>query len=112
VSTDFLLSCLGPRAKYSCALYPTGKENLEEAEVLMMESYCQKARLEDGMDILDLGCGACISLSVTASDSRDSYDHTSRLGVTIPLFGAGAYSLLCLELHFSVAKGRFIQEIP
>lgn len=43
--------------KYSCCLYPTGKETLDQAEVLMLESYCEKAKLQDGMDILDLGCG-------------------------------------------------------
>ncbi len=53
-----MLSCLGPCAKYSCCLYPTGKETLEQAEVLMLESYCEKAQLKDGLDILDLGCGA------------------------------------------------------
>ena len=58
VSTAFMLSTLGPCAKYSCCLYPTGKETLEEAEILMMESYCEKAQLRDGFDILDLGCGA------------------------------------------------------
>ncbi|KAG7094275.1 hypothetical protein E1B28_007879 [Marasmius oreades] len=57
VSTDFILSTLGPHAKYSSCLYPTGKETLEEAEILMLESYCEKAQLEDGLDILDLGCG-------------------------------------------------------
>ncbi|KAI8972236.1 S-adenosyl-L-methionine-dependent methyltransferase [Trametes punicea] len=57
VSTSFMLSCLGPYAKYSCCLYPTGKETLEEAEILMLESYCEKAQLKDGLDILDLGCG-------------------------------------------------------
>ncbi|KAI0374167.1 S-adenosyl-L-methionine-dependent methyltransferase [Pilatotrama ljubarskyi] len=57
VSTSFMLSCLGPCAKYSCCLYPTGKETLEEAEILMLESYCEKAQLRDGLEILDLGCG-------------------------------------------------------
>lgn len=57
VSTKFILSCLGPYAKYSSCLYPTGKETLEEAEVLMLESYCKKVHLKDGLDILDLGCG-------------------------------------------------------
>jgi cyclopropane fatty-acyl-phospholipid synthase-like methyltransferase len=28
-----------------------------EAEILMMESYCTKAKLKDGQDVLDLGCG-------------------------------------------------------
>ncbi|KZT21388.1 S-adenosyl-L-methionine-dependent methyltransferase [Neolentinus lepideus HHB14362 ss-1] len=57
VSTSFILSCLGPYAKYSSCLYPTGKETLEEAEVLMLESYCEKAQVKDGQDVLDLGCG-------------------------------------------------------
>ena len=57
VTTNFMLSCMGPCAKYSCCLYPTGKETLAEAEVLMLESYCEKAQLKDGLDILDLGCG-------------------------------------------------------
>ncbi|TFY71965.1 hypothetical protein EVG20_g1063 [Dentipellis fragilis] len=57
VSTEFILSCLGPYAKYSSCLYPTGKESLEDAEVLMMESYCKQAKLKDGQYVLDLGCG-------------------------------------------------------
>ncbi|KAF8813876.1 S-adenosyl-L-methionine-dependent methyltransferase [Phlegmacium glaucopus] len=57
VSTDFILSTLGPYGKYSSCLYPTGRETLAEAEKLMLESYCTKAQLRDGLDILDLGCG-------------------------------------------------------
>lgn len=57
VSTEFILSTLGPYAKYSSCLYPTGNETLAEAEMLMMESYCEKAQLRDGLDVLDLGCG-------------------------------------------------------
>lgn len=57
VSTQFMLSCMGPHAKYSSCLYPSGTETLGEAEELMLESYCEKARLKDGIDILDLGCG-------------------------------------------------------
>ncbi|KAG7446577.1 S-adenosyl-L-methionine-dependent methyltransferase [Guyanagaster necrorhizus] len=57
VSTRFILSTLGPCGKYSSCLYPTGRETLEEAEILMFESYCQKAELRNGLEILDLGCG-------------------------------------------------------
>ncbi|CAG8438084.1 11238_t:CDS:2, partial [Acaulospora colombiana] len=35
----------------------TGNETLDEAEERMLESYCVKARVQDGMEILDLGCG-------------------------------------------------------
>jgi cyclopropane fatty-acyl-phospholipid synthase-like methyltransferase len=43
--------------KYSCCLYPTAKETLEQAENEMLESYVVKAGLIDGMELLDLGCG-------------------------------------------------------
>lgn len=57
VDTGFMLSCLGKRAKYSCCLYETGKETLDQAEEAMLNSYCTKADLRDGQDVLDLGCG-------------------------------------------------------
>ena len=57
VPTEFMMSCLGPRAKYSACLYPTGRESLAQAEEACFEEYCVKARLEDGLEVLDLGCG-------------------------------------------------------
>lgn len=32
VDTDFMLSCLGKRAKYSCCLFERGNETLDQAE--------------------------------------------------------------------------------
>lgn len=57
VASSFFTRCLGPKLKYSCCLYPTGNETLEQAECAMLESYVEKAGLVDGMNILDLGCG-------------------------------------------------------
>ena len=57
VPAEFFHLHLGPRLKYSCALYPTGKETLAEAENQMFALYAQRAELENGMRILDLGCG-------------------------------------------------------
>jgi cyclopropane-fatty-acyl-phospholipid synthase len=57
---------LGPRKKYSGCSYPEGAGNhlkkragelLPEAETRCLEEYCVKAEIEDGMAILDLGCG-------------------------------------------------------
>ena len=55
VGTGVLIAGLGPRMKYSCCLYPTGRETLGQAEVAMLETYVEKAELQDGMRILDLG---------------------------------------------------------
>ncbi|MDX2266841.1 MAG: cyclopropane-fatty-acyl-phospholipid synthase family protein [Bryobacter sp.] len=57
VPTEFFLHCLGPRRKYSCALYPTGNETLAEAEEQMLALTCERAQLADGETILELGCG-------------------------------------------------------
>ena len=65
VSTAFVLSCLGPRAKYSACVWETEDANgkkkrlktLAEAEDATLDSYCKRASLKDGMGILDLGCG-------------------------------------------------------
>jgi cyclopropane fatty-acyl-phospholipid synthase-like methyltransferase len=57
VPTDFIISTLGPRAKYSACLFPTGRETLAQAEEAMLALYCERAQLDDGMSILDLGCG-------------------------------------------------------
>ncbi|HTQ71499.1 MAG TPA: cyclopropane-fatty-acyl-phospholipid synthase family protein [Acidocella sp.] len=48
---------LGPRRKYSCCLYPTGRESLEEAELHALEETIAHAGLADGQEILELGCG-------------------------------------------------------
>ena len=57
VATGILQATLGPRMKYSCCLYPTGKESLGQAEVEMLELYIERAELTDGMHVLDLGYG-------------------------------------------------------
>ncbi len=57
VPAEFFHRHLGPRLKYSCSLYPTGRETLAEAEELMFRLYAERAGLQDGQRILDLGCG-------------------------------------------------------
>ena len=54
---EFFELVLGEHLKYSSALYPEGVELLDEAERCMLDLYLERARLEDGQDILELGCG-------------------------------------------------------
>ncbi len=53
----FFAEFLGPRLKYSCCLWPSGVDDLAAAEEAMLEVTCARAGLEDGMTVLDLGCG-------------------------------------------------------
>lgn len=57
VPAAFFHQHLGPRLKYSCCLYPTGKEDLAAAEEAMLALYAERAGVADGQRILDLGCG-------------------------------------------------------
>jgi len=57
VPTEFFLKALGPRRKYSCAWYETGNSSIAEAEEAMLRITCERARLQDGDSILELGCG-------------------------------------------------------
>ncbi len=57
VPSEFFRAVLGKRLKYSCCYWPDGNTILDEAEVTMLRLTCERARLEDGMEVLDLGCG-------------------------------------------------------
>jgi len=57
VPAEFFRRVLGPHLKYSCCLFPTGRESLETAEAAMLRLTAERAGVEDGMKILDLGCG-------------------------------------------------------
>ena len=54
---EFLGLILGPRRKYSGCLWEPGAETLAQAEDAMLALSCERARVRDGLRILDLGCG-------------------------------------------------------
>jgi cyclopropane-fatty-acyl-phospholipid synthase len=57
VPAEFFRHVLGPQMKYSCALWNANTKDLAEAEEAMLDLTCRRARLEDGQDVLELGCG-------------------------------------------------------
>ena len=69
VPADFYDLCLGSNKKYSSGLWPfpasslgkgkgmTFKESLDASEVAMLDLYLDRAGVEDGMKIVDVGCG-------------------------------------------------------
>jgi cyclopropane-fatty-acyl-phospholipid synthase len=54
---EFFATFLGPRRKYSCCLYADNTGSLAAAEDRALEETAQHTRLEDGQDVLELGCG-------------------------------------------------------
>lgn len=57
VPAAFFQRVLGSRLKYSCGWWDDESATLDSSEVAMLRKSCERARIEDGMKILDLGCG-------------------------------------------------------
>ena len=57
VPQKFYGSVLGPHRKYSCCYWPHGTDSIDGAEKAGLELTCEHAAIEDGMNILELGCG-------------------------------------------------------
>jgi len=57
VPARFFQLALGPHLKYSSAWWPEGARSLEDAEMRGLAATCGHAGLQDGQDVLELGCG-------------------------------------------------------
>jgi len=57
VPAEFFRLTLGPHLKYSCGLHAEPGSGLEESERRMLALTEERAGVEDGMRVLDLGCG-------------------------------------------------------
>ncbi|MDH3789776.1 MAG: cyclopropane-fatty-acyl-phospholipid synthase family protein [Xanthomonadales bacterium] len=90
VPPEFFNEVLGKHAKYSCCHWGEETASLSQAEAEALDISCQRAGIEDGMKILDLGCGwgslslwiaehypACRIYSV--SNSRPQGEHIRHL---------------------------------
>jgi len=68
VPPAFFENALGKHLKYSCCYWDENTETLDEAEAKMLKLTCERAEIEDGHDILELGCGwGAISLWMAES---------------------------------------------
>ena len=57
VSNRFYRLVLGPSLTYSCAVFAEPEATLDEAQAAKHELVCAKLGLEEGMRLLDVGCG-------------------------------------------------------
>ena len=90
VPAEYFKAVLGPRLKYSCCWFDDESITLGQAEIKMMESYLERAKIEDGQTILDLGCGwGSLSLFLaerfpnssiySVSNSNDQIEHIKNI---------------------------------
>lgn len=57
VPSEFFDWVLGPRKKYSSAYWHESTRTLAEAEEIMLALTCERADVQNGQSILELGCG-------------------------------------------------------
>ena len=57
VPPEFFERVLSPHLKYSCGLWGPGHDDLASSDEAMLRLTAERAGLEDGQRILDLGCG-------------------------------------------------------
>lgn len=57
IGNDLYRMFLDPDLQYSCGYFPSGRETLEEAQVLKKRHIAAKLGISDGQRILDIGCG-------------------------------------------------------
>jgi len=57
VPAEFFSVVMGDHLKYSCCYWPKDVSELPEAESAALELSVKRAGIEDGMQVLDLGCG-------------------------------------------------------
>ena len=57
VPPEFFNLVLGENLKYSSGYWPNIDTSFNESESIMLEKTCQRAELNDGQSILELGCG-------------------------------------------------------
>lgn len=72
VPTSYFQLALGERLKYSSCFYKAS-ENLDQAEINMLKLYQERAQLQDGQTILELGCGwgsACLYFAEKLPNSK------------------------------------------
>ena len=55
--TEFFTQVMGDHLKYSCCFWPNDVCSLSVAEAAALELTVKRAGIEDGMKVLDLGCG-------------------------------------------------------
>jgi len=116
VPTLFYQKCLGPRLKYSSGYYERGDETLAQAEEAMLTLTCDRARLADGLDILELGCGwGSLTLWMAekyplARITGVSHSRTQRVHILgeAQRRGLGNVSIITCDMNdFSAATGAF-----
>lgn len=115
VPADFFEEILGKHLKYSCAVWPEGVNHLDEANRQALEVTCERAELNNGQRILDLGCGwGSLSLFIARRypDSNivavsNSHSQGNYIRTQLAAEGLENVQVLTADMNVFEAEGAF-----
>jgi len=115
VPAAFFGAVLGPHRKYSSCWWGDGAQTLEAAEAAALAVTCERAGLEDGQDVLELGCGwGSLSLWMAeryphSSISAISNSHSQRLHIEAEAERRGLANLQVItqDINHFETRARF-----
>ncbi len=115
VPAAFFEQVLGARRKYSCCHWPQGVETLDGAERAALDMTVERAEIEDGMRVLDLGCGwGSLSLWVAERFSRcrvtsvsNSVSQRDHIRARADTMGLGNIEIIACDMNDFETSSRF-----
>lgn len=79
--SEFFVNSLGSHLKYSCGYWPNESGSLDDSELEALKITVERAALEDGDEILELGCGwGSLSLFMAESFPKSEITSVSNSG--------------------------------
>ncbi len=74
VPTQFYQYCLGKYLKYSSGFWKDGVNDIDTSEKDMLNITCERAELQNGQEVLELGCGwGSLSLFMSAKFPKSNF---------------------------------------
>lgn len=108
VPTKFYQYCLGKHLKYSSGYWKDGIMDIDTSEKDMLELTCQRAELQDGQNVLELGCGwGSLSLFMASRFPKSTFtvlsnSHTQKLYIDEQAINRGIKNLTVVTADINV----------
>ena len=115
VPAKFFDYVLGPNRKYSCCYWPQRTDDLQTAEEESLRLTCKHACMEDGLSVLDLGCGwGSLSLwiarnypKVNITAVSNSNAQRQRIEEEISILGLSNLKVITADMNDFEINGKF-----
>lgn len=108
VPTKFYQYCLGKHLKYSSGYWKDGVTDIDTSEKDMLELTCKRAELQDGQNVLELGCGwGSLSLFMASQFPKSTFtvvsnSRTQKLYINEQAINRGIKNLTVITADINV----------